>query len=115
HPPKPFNVIINLPSNSGMASDVFAENDSTTLTLTTVGPVQIPIRGVTADNSNPNMQLNASVSGTQRSLNFGVINPQVIIQLESGKTWPGTGGFVVFSSTQNMTTAATAVGQPSGG
>jgi len=115
-PPNSATVTLNLATIAGMASAVFAANNSTTLTLTTAGPVQIPIKGVTADNSNnPNMQLSASVSGTQRSLNFGVINPQVIIQLESGKIWPGTSGFVVFSSTQNMTTAATAVGQPSGG
>src|SRR5438094_3078746 len=78
-PANPVSVTLNLATISGMASAVFAANDSTTLTLTTAGPVQIPIRGVTADNSNPNMQLSASVSGTQRSLNFGVIAPQISV------------------------------------
>lgn len=70
--PSPTAVTLSLTTTTGTGSAVFASNNSTSMTLTQSGTVQIT--GVTGSSVGHNIQLSASVNGVQRVLNFSVLD-----------------------------------------
>jgi hypothetical protein len=78
YPANTVSVTLDISTTAGSGGAVFAANNSTSITLSVTGSAQIPIKGVTPSSTANNIQLRATVSGTQRVTNFTVIKSDKI-------------------------------------